>query len=85
MADAEPRRVEINSLSIQQLSALQKQFEAEISFFQQSLNELKQFSSKFGACENAVSLINPQEKNKPALVPLSESVGRKTLLYFEFV
>uniref|UniRef100_A0A914D932 Prefoldin subunit 5 n=1 Tax=Acrobeloides nanus TaxID=290746 RepID=A0A914D932_9BILA len=74
MADAEPRRVEINSLSIQQLSALQKQFEAEISFFQQSLNELKQFSSKFGACENAVSLINPQEKNKPALVPLSESV-----------
>lgn len=74
MADGEPRRIEIGALSIQQLNGLQQQFEAEIKFFQTSLNELKAVSGKFGICENAVSSINPGEKNKSALVPLSESV-----------
>ena len=67
--------VDINSLSIEELSSLQQQLNAELNFFNESLGELRNVSSKFGRCQVTLESINPQEKNKLTLIPLSESVN----------
>uniref|UniRef100_A0A914GWZ8 Exosome complex component RRP45 n=1 Tax=Globodera rostochiensis TaxID=31243 RepID=A0A914GWZ8_GLORO len=69
-----PMVIDINSLSIEELSALQQQFDAELVFFNDSLNELRSVAGKFGRCRATLDSINSDEKDKPALVPLSESV-----------
>jgi prefoldin subunit 5 len=66
--------VDVNSLSIEELQHLQQQLNAEITFFNESLNELRNVSSKFGRCQVTLESINKDEKNKPAMIPLSESV-----------
>lgn len=73
MADTQ-KVIDINSLGIEELTNLQRQVEVDISFFQESMNELKTVASKFGRCQVTVDSMNPEEKNKEALVPLSESV-----------
>uniref|UniRef100_A0A183BNY4 Prefoldin subunit 6 n=1 Tax=Globodera pallida TaxID=36090 RepID=A0A183BNY4_GLOPA len=69
-----PMVIDINSLSIEELSVLQQQFDAELVFFNDSLNELRSVAGKFGRCRATLDSINSDEKDKPALVPLSESV-----------
>ncbi|KAF7639555.1 hypothetical protein Mgra_00000885 [Meloidogyne graminicola] len=66
--------VDINSLTIEELSGLQQQLGAELNFFNESLNELRSVSNRFGRCQVTLDSINPSEKNKSALIPLSESV-----------
>lgn len=66
--------IDINSLSIEELTNLQRQIEMDITFFQESINELKTVASKFGRCQVTVDSMNPDERHKEALVPLSESV-----------
>ncbi|CAK5094541.1 unnamed protein product [Meloidogyne enterolobii] len=70
----QPTVVDINSLTIEELSGLQQQLSAELSFFNESLNELRSVSNRFGRCQVTLDSINPEEKNKKALIPLSESV-----------
>uniref|UniRef100_A0A0M3HF83 Elf4 domain-containing protein n=1 Tax=Ascaris lumbricoides TaxID=6252 RepID=A0A0M3HF83_ASCLU len=74
-ASGDKKAVPIGDLSIERLSALQKQVEHEITFFAESLNELKIFEAKFAASEQAVSSINSSMQGNKALIPLSESVG----------
>uniref|UniRef100_A0A915CP58 Uncharacterized protein n=1 Tax=Ditylenchus dipsaci TaxID=166011 RepID=A0A915CP58_9BILA len=57
-----------------ELSNLQRQLDGDLSFFNESLNELKSVASKFGRCQSTVDSINSSEKDKQALIPLSESV-----------
>jgi len=71
----QPTVVDINSLTIEELSGLQQQLSAELSFFNESLNELRSVSNRFGRCQVTLDSINPEEKNKKALIPLSESVS----------
>jgi prefoldin subunit 5 len=67
--------VDVNSLSVEDLSGLQQQLNAELAFFNDSLTELRNVSSKFGRCQMTLDSISSTEKNKPALIPLSESVS----------
>ncbi|KAL3091315.1 hypothetical protein niasHS_007108 [Heterodera schachtii] len=71
---AKPMVIDISSLSIDELSVLQQQFDAELAFFNDSLNELRNVAAKFGRCQATLDSISPKELNKSALVPLSESV-----------
>lgn len=71
---SKPTIIDVNSLSIDELSVLQQQFEAELSFFNDSLSELRSAASKFARSQATLESINSEEKNKLALVPLSESV-----------
>uniref|UniRef100_F1LCD3 Prefoldin subunit 5 n=2 Tax=Ascaris TaxID=6251 RepID=F1LCD3_ASCSU len=73
-ASGDKKAVPIGDLSIERLSALQKQVEHEITFFAESLNELKIFEAKFAASEQAVSSINSSMQGNKALIPLSESM-----------
>lgn len=68
------RVVGINTLSIEELSALQRQLDGDLNFFNSSLSELKTVATKFGRCQATVESMNPDERDKEALIPLSESV-----------
>jgi prefoldin subunit 5 len=71
---AKMQRIELNSLGVEQLSQLSKQLETELAFFTESMNELRTVASKFGRCQAALNSMKAEEKDKPALIPLSESV-----------
>ncbi|KAI1731687.1 prefoldin subunit domain-containing protein [Ditylenchus destructor] len=66
--------IDINSLSAEDLSNLQRQLDGDLSFFQESVSELRGVANKFGRCQATVDSIKPEEKDKQALIPLSESV-----------
>lgn len=70
-----PNIIDVNSLSIEELSSLQQQLNAEITFFNESLDELRNVCAKFGRCKITLDSINETENDKPALIPLSESVS----------
>ena len=65
----------IVDLSIEELTQFQRQLDGELAFFNDSMSELKAIANKFGRCQTTLSSINKNEKNKEALVPLSDSVG----------
>uniref|UniRef100_A0A0N5ABB0 Prefoldin subunit 5 n=1 Tax=Syphacia muris TaxID=451379 RepID=A0A0N5ABB0_9BILA len=72
--------IPISELSIEQMLMLQRQIEQEISFFSESLKELKACHAKFAASEAAVNSVDVKKPNKEALIPLSESMYVKAHL-----
>lgn len=67
--------IDINALSAEDLNNLQKQIEGDLTFFNESLSELRSVASKFGRCQVTVDSMIVKEKNQKALIPLSESVN----------
>lgn len=49
----------------------------ELSFFGESLQELREVQAKFNSSKEAVSRLGKEENNTEAMVPLSESVSCK--------
>jgi len=69
------RVIDLSQLPLEELGRLQQQLDAEIQMFQESAADLKVASSKFGRAQSTVDSMEGAEKGKPALVPLSDSVG----------
>ncbi|EPB66614.1 hypothetical protein ANCCEY_14293 [Ancylostoma ceylanicum] len=80
--DAKPSGVPIAELDIEQISALQRQVEQELGFFQESANQLKvSFSYATGALIRkndqsiaSMEVLKTATPGHTALIPLSESV-----------
>jgi prefoldin alpha subunit len=71
---SQPQTIPLDDLSIDQLSQLQKQIDQELSFFTESVNELKGVEARFVESYDAVQALDPTTPGKAALIPLSESV-----------
>uniref|UniRef100_A0A914VNG1 Prefoldin subunit 5 n=1 Tax=Plectus sambesii TaxID=2011161 RepID=A0A914VNG1_9BILA len=70
----EPRGIPIDQLGMDQLSGLQQQIDKELTFFSESLGELKDVQAKFIDSGEAIALLEPTKSDQEALVPLSESM-----------
>lgn len=66
--------LDLNAFGMEELSTLQRQLDADIAFFNESLNELRTVSNKFAQCQSTLDAIRPDDSNHEALIPLSESV-----------
>lgn len=75
-----PKVIDVNSLNIEELTSLQRQIDNELSYFNESVAELRAIANKFGRCQATLDSINPIESNREALIPISESVRFIVLL-----
>ncbi|GMT19492.1 hypothetical protein PFISCL1PPCAC_10789 [Pristionchus fissidentatus] len=66
--------INIDDLSLEQLSSLQKQIEREIEFFTESIKQLKMAAAKFMGSAQAVAGLAKSNQGDSALIPLSESM-----------
>ncbi|ETN74489.1 hypothetical protein RB195_012324 [Necator americanus] len=72
--DAKPSGVPIAELDIEQISALQRQVEQELSFFQESANQLKALIRKNEQSIGSMEVLKTATPGHTALIPLSESM-----------
>lgn len=78
--------IDITSLGVEDLTNLQRQIEGDLSFFNESLTALRSVASKFGRCQVTVDSMSIDRKNQEALIPLSESVNKKSFfLIFRYI
>ncbi|XP_060578517.1 prefoldin subunit 5-like [Ruditapes philippinarum] len=68
------QQIDIGQLPIQQLNALTQQFQEEIEFFTNSLNQLKLAQSKYVESQESLNKVCPESKDKEILVPLTSSM-----------
>ncbi|VDM85663.1 unnamed protein product [Strongylus vulgaris] len=73
--DGKTAGVPIADLDIEQISALQRQVEQELGFFQESANQLKILIKKNEQSIAAMDVLKTATPGHTALIPLSESVG----------
>ncbi|KIH59246.1 prefoldin, alpha subunit [Ancylostoma duodenale] len=72
--DAKPSGVPIAELDIEQISALQRQVEQELGFFQESANQLKALIRKNDQSIASMEVLKTATPGHTALIPLSESM-----------
>ncbi|KAF9014090.1 Prefoldin subunit-domain-containing protein [Cyathus striatus] len=71
---SQPQTISINDLDLSQLADVRKQLEDELNHLTNSFAQLKQAQAKFTACIDNVKDVKPQNKGKPILVPLTNSL-----------
>ncbi|KAJ1675197.1 subunit of tubulin prefoldin, partial [Spiromyces aspiralis] len=73
-AEGNTRVVNLDSFSLQQLSQIREQLEQEISQLTSGFTQLKQAQASFRDCKMSLDALKPENKDKPILVPLTESL-----------
>ncbi|OCK86403.1 Prefoldin alpha subunit [Lepidopterella palustris CBS 459.81] len=75
MASPQGQQIELTSLSVQQLTQLKKQLDAELEHLTSSFQSLRTAQSKFRDCLKSISSgLNPKTADRPLLVPLTSSL-----------
>nr|GAT54371.1 predicted protein [Mycena chlorophos] len=69
-----PQQISVTDLDIPQLSDVRRQLEEELNHLTNSFAQLKQAQSKFKNCVENVKEVKPENKDKPILVPLTNSL-----------
>nr|CDJ95994.1 unnamed protein product [Haemonchus contortus] len=72
--DAKSSGIPIAELGVEQISALQRQVDQELSFFQESANQLKALILKNEQSISSMDVLKTAEPGHVALIPLSESM-----------
>ncbi|PIO75631.1 prefoldin, alpha subunit [Teladorsagia circumcincta] len=72
--DAKSSGIPIAELGVEQISALQRQVDQELSFFQESANQLKALILKNEQSISSMEVLNTAKPGHVALIPLSESM-----------
>ncbi|KAL1140847.1 hypothetical protein AAG570_000775 [Ranatra chinensis] len=68
------QQIELNKLSLPQLTQLKKQLEQELGLFQESLTTLKVAQTKYGDSKESLEKMQPNSKGSKILVPLTSSM-----------
>ncbi|EIN04514.1 Prefoldin-domain-containing protein [Punctularia strigosozonata HHB-11173 SS5] len=68
------QQINVTDLDLQQLSDVRRQLEEELTHLTNSFTQLKAALAKFSACIENVKEINPENKDKTTLVPLTNSL-----------
>ncbi|EIM22135.1 Prefoldin alpha subunit [Wallemia mellicola CBS 633.66] len=71
---SEGKAIDVSQLSLQQLSGVKKQIDEELSHLTQSYAQLRRAMIQFKQSASAVAEINPANKEKKVLVPLTTSL-----------
>ncbi|KAJ8090366.1 subunit of tubulin prefoldin [Marasmius tenuissimus] len=71
---SQPQVINLSDLELSQLGEVRKQFEEELNHLSNSYTQLKQAQAKFTSCIENVEELKPQNKDKPILVPLTNSL-----------
>lgn len=81
---ATQKKYDIDNLTIAQLGQFSKAVEEEITFLQESLDQLKLVKKKFVNSRDTVKSVDPKEANKKYLIPLTEtaSLYSKNIKFF---
>ncbi|TFY83322.1 hypothetical protein EWM64_g692 [Hericium alpestre] len=70
----QPQQINVADLDLPQLVDVRRQLEEELSHLTNSFAQLKQAQAKFGSCIDSVKEVQPVNKNKTILVPLTNSL-----------
>jgi len=70
----EGQTINIADLDLAQLADVRRQLEDELTHLTNSFTQLKQAQAKFKACVENVKEVKPENKDKPILVPLTNSL-----------
>lgn len=73
-SSSQPQTINISDLDLPQLADVKRQLEEEQQHLTSSFQQLKQAQSKFRVCLTNVEEINPANKGKTILVPLTNSL-----------
>eukprot|EP01027_Heterolobosea_sp_BB2_P001275 GEZU01001950.1.p1 GENE.GEZU01001950.1~~GEZU01001950.1.p1 ORF type:complete len:176 (+),score=55.58 GEZU01001950.1:28-528(+) len=73
-AQGQPREINLMSLSLEQLAAMQKQFEEEMKYLTNSYSQLKQARDRFADSKACLEVLKTEQEGKKILVPLTSSV-----------
>ncbi|KIL56110.1 hypothetical protein M378DRAFT_113552 [Amanita muscaria Koide BX008] len=74
MSQGKVQTISVADLDLSQLADVKKQLEEELNHLTNSLVQLKQAQAKFKTCIKNVEEIKSQNKDKTALVPLTNSL-----------
>ncbi|VDP11382.1 unnamed protein product [Soboliphyme baturini] len=66
--------INVNDLAIPDLTSIQKQVDTELEFFIESVQQLKEVQQKFSISYESLNTINPKNKGKELLIPLTSSM-----------
>ncbi|KAG9016760.1 subunit of tubulin prefoldin [Tulasnella sp. 427] len=67
-------QVSVTDLDLPQLAEVKKQLDEELSHLSSSFAQLSKAQAKFKACVENVAEINPKNKDKTILIPLTNSL-----------
>ncbi|KAG8944625.1 subunit of tubulin prefoldin [Tulasnella sp. 424] len=67
-------QVSVTDLDLPQLSEVKKQLDEELSHLSSSFAQLSKAQAKFKACIENVAEVNPNNKDKTILIPLTNSL-----------
>ncbi|KAA1473321.1 Prefoldin-domain-containing protein [Dentipellis sp. KUC8613] len=70
----QPQQINIADLDLPQLADIRRQLEEELSHLTNSFAQLKQAQSKFNSCIESAKEVQPANKTKTILVPLTNSL-----------
>ncbi|KAF7298360.1 hypothetical protein MKEN_01360600 [Mycena kentingensis (nom. inval.)] len=68
------QQINVTDLDIPQLADVRRQLEEELNHLTNSFGQLKQAQTKFKSCVENVKEVNKGNKDKPILVPLTNSL-----------
>ncbi|KAJ7058525.1 Prefoldin alpha subunit [Mycena amicta] len=68
------QQISVTDLDIPQLADVRRQLEEELNHLTNSFAQLKQAQTKFKVCVENVKEVKPDNKDKPILVPLTNSL-----------
>ena len=76
------KAIPLASLSIQELSTIKQRTEEDIANFTESINALSEVIERFTLSRESLVILNPENKGKDVLIPITSSVKRYIILYF---